>query len=115
VTEHARGSSLKLPFILAAALALVETLVFARAARFGFVLFDDPVYLQNCEQIRYGLSLRGIAWAFGGVHFANWHPLTTLTYLAEYQLFGLNPRAYHIDNIVLHVLATLALFGALRS
>ena len=88
---------------------------FWRVGYCDFVIYDDPQYLTSNEYIRLGLSLKGIAWALSSIHFSNWHPLTTISYLTEYQFFRLNPVVFHIDNLILHVLATVLLFEVLLS
>lgn len=40
----------------------------------------------------------------------HYHPLTILTYILEYRFFGLNPRVYHIDNLILHLFNTFLVF-----
>jgi hypothetical protein len=44
----------------------------------------------------------------------NWHPLTWLSLIADYEWFGLNPAGYHITNLFLHILNTVFLFLVLR-
>jgi len=43
-----------------------------------------------------------------------WHPLTSLTHLLDYQLFGLNPTWHHLTNLLLHIGSTLLLFAVLQ-
>ena len=40
----------------------------------------------------------------------NYHPLTMLSYSIEYQLFGLNPFYYHLDNLILHLLVCILIY-----
>jgi tetratricopeptide (TPR) repeat protein len=89
--------------LAAVLMALVTFAIYARTVRFDFVSFDDPLYLEQNPQMKLGLSPAGIAWALGGVHLCNWHPLTTLSYLGEYQLGGFRPSVYHLNNVLLHV------------
>ena len=44
-----------------------------------------------------------MAWAFTTGHAANWHPLTWLSLMLDYQLFGNDPRGYHAVNLALHI------------
>lgn len=39
-----------------------------------------------------------------------WRPLTTFSYAISYALSGLSPRAFHAQNVVLHVLNALLVF-----
>ena len=40
----------------------------------------------------------------------NWHPLTWLSYMLDYELFRLNPAGYHIVNLLFHIANSLLLF-----
>ena len=44
----------------------------------------------------------------------NWHPLTWLSLMADYELYGLNAAGYHVSNLLLHIFNTLLLFLVLR-
>jgi len=45
---------------------------------------------------------------------ANWFPLTRLSHILDYQLFGLESGYHHLTSVLLHALSTLLLFGLLR-
>lgn len=78
---------------------------------FDFVNFDDDVYLVDNGRVHDGLTASNVRWAFTTGHHSNWHPVTWLSYLLDIDLFGLNPGAMHVVNVVLHGLCTLLLFG----
>ena len=61
---------------------------------------------------RPGLTLSGVVWAFG-LHFANWHPLTWISYFLDAQLFGMKAGGFHLVNLLLHMASTALLFLAL--
>ncbi|MCJ7772589.1 MAG: tetratricopeptide repeat protein, partial [Desulfobacterales bacterium] len=44
------------------------------------------------------------------LEYGNWHPLTWLSHMLDYQLYGLNPGNHHITNVLFHILNTLLLF-----
>ncbi len=43
-----------------------------------------------------------------------WHPVTTLSYLLDCELFGLNPSGYHLTSLLLHIANVLLLFWVLK-
>ena len=90
--------------------AMLVVMIYLPAARFGFISLDDNLYILDNPEIKLGISLAGLKWAFTTLYTTNWHPLTWLSLLAEYQLFGLNPTGYHIVGIVLHALNSVLLF-----
>ena len=79
-----------------------------------FVNFDDQTYVFRNQNLEAGLSLDGVRWAFSTLYFSNWHPLTWLSYLLDYELWELRPGGYHLTSLLLHVATTLLLFAALR-
>jgi protein O-mannosyl-transferase len=110
--EH-HASTIVTPFICAA-LALIVWIAFGGALDHQFLDYDDNNYVYDNPQITQGLSLSGIEWAFTHVHANNWHPLTTISHMLDCELFGLQPWGHHLTNIVLHALAAIFLFFALR-
>ncbi len=80
-----------------------------------FISYDDPGYVTNNLSIRNGVTWESLRWAFTSTYFYNWHPLTWVSYMADYQLFGLNPRGYHLTNVALHAANTVLVFWVLRT
>jgi tetratricopeptide (TPR) repeat protein len=97
------------PVLLAATLA-----VWFPVAFLGFVQFDDPTYVSDNPRVLAGLSASGVTWAFTTFHFANWHPLTWLSYMVDAQLFGGRPGPYHVTNLALHAATSLLVFTVFR-
>jgi hypothetical protein len=96
--------------LVAALLMALTAATFWPVLNCQFVSFDDPRYILNNPDLRQGLSPGGIGWAFTTNYFANWHPLTWLSYLADYQFYGIQPRGYHAGNLALHVANVVVLF-----
>ena len=95
-------------------LAVVTWVVFAQTVRYDFVNYDDPQYVYQNTKIASGISLFNAAWAFTHIHSGNWHPLTTITHMLDCQLYGLKAGWHHFTNVLLHALAVVLLFVALR-
>ncbi|HTV42056.1 MAG TPA: tetratricopeptide repeat protein [Candidatus Sulfotelmatobacter sp.] len=76
----------------------------------AFINFDDNAYVTDNPHIKAGLTWSGIVWAFKSGYAANWHPLTWISHMLDYQLFGLNPGAHHLMNVLFHTANTLLLF-----
>ncbi len=95
------------------ALVLVTAAVYSRCIDYGYVSYDDNVYVYENSHVQGGLSASGFVWAFTSLSNANWHPLTWLSYMLDCQLFGLNPGAQHAVNILWHLAAACLLFLAL--
>ena len=81
--------------------------------RFGFVRFDDPLYVTENPHVLGGLTLPGLQWAFTSGHAANWHPVTWLSHMLDVQIFGVDAGAHHAMSALLHVVTSALLFSAL--
>lgn len=81
-----------------------------------FVYYDDPDYIFENRHVTSGLTWQGIEWSFLRLDqvTANWHPLTWLSYMLDYELYGLNAGGFHITNLFFHIANTLLLFFCLR-
>jgi Flp pilus assembly protein TadD len=101
--------------LIVLALAALVWIVFGQTTHFDWVRYDDHDYVYRSTRVTSGLSFTNIAWAFTHFHAANWHPLTTLSHMLDCQLFGVNPAWHHFSSVVIHALATIALFFALDS
>ena len=95
--------------LICLALFYVTVAVYYPVRNFDFVNYDDPAYVSQNPHLRDGLSPRGIGWAVTSGDAANWFPVTRLSHLLDYQLFGLNSGFHHLVNVVLHALASVAL------
>ena len=91
-------------------LTVVTLAVFWQVNQYDFVYFDDGVYVTNNIHIQSGITLDGIRWAFSTTYAEFWHPLTWLSLMFDYQLYGLNAGGYHLTNLILHIMSTLLLF-----
>src|SRR3954468_926791 len=89
-------------------------LVFGQTLGHPFVAYDDQNYVYENPAVTAGLSADGVRVAFTKPHARNWHPLTTLSHMLDFQLFGLNPAGHHFTNVLLHTCAVLLLFLVLR-
>jgi tetratricopeptide (TPR) repeat protein len=99
--------------LLGAAIVLVTIAAFSPVRHHGFVNIDDAHYVAENPAVLSGLTWNGVAWAFTTGHAGNWHPLTWISHMADVELFGLDPGAFHVTNLALHTGSALVLFGLL--
>ena len=86
-------------------LLLVTAIVFSGVTGHQLTFIDDDKYIITNPYLR-DPSLKGIGAIFTSFYEFNYHPLTTLTWLIEYSLFGLDPGVYHVVNLCLHLSST---------
>jgi len=94
-------------------LALGTALLYAPTLHFDFVNYDDPLYVINNFHIR-AFSWESLAWCFQSGYASLWHPLTWMSHMLDFQLFGLRPGWHHATNVVLHIFNSLLLFAVLQ-
>ncbi len=75
--------------------------------------WDDPEYVINNPLIR-SLSLRNLNAILTQPYFANYAPLTLISYAIDYQLWGLNAAGYHFHSLALHLACVLAFYWVLQ-
>jgi tetratricopeptide (TPR) repeat protein len=95
-------------------LIVMVVIPYGQTIHHEFVDFDDEIYITLNPNIKKGFTIEGLACAFTSCAMvqgvALWHPLTWVSLLADYSLYGLNPAGYHVTNILLHIANTLLLF-----
>jgi protein O-mannosyl-transferase len=101
-------------FWICLALTVAVFAVFYQVRAFPFVNLDDPVYVSQNSNIQAGISLNTVKWAFTTGYAKNWHPLTWLSYMLDWQLLGPDPAGFHIVNLFFHIANTLLLFLVLK-
>jgi tetratricopeptide (TPR) repeat protein len=99
--------------LLAAGIALLAVLVFHPILDHAWLNYDDDIYITANPELTQGLGPAGIAWAFTTFHGANWFPITWLSWMLDYEIFGLDAAGFHATNLLLHIAASLLLFFAL--
>lgn len=85
--------------------ALVVFAIFLPTLGYDFVAYDDPDYVLNNPLIR-NLDVSMVSAAFSGPHVGWWMPLTWISLAVDFHFWGLEPRGYHLTNVLLHSLNT---------
>lgn len=78
-----------------------------------FVDWDDGANFLTNYAFR-GLSSEHLQWMFTTTHMGPYQPLSWLSLAIDYELFGLDPHAFHRTNVLLHALAAVACFQLAR-
>ena len=106
-----------IPVLICLALAIITIITFSSLKDCGFINLDDNIYVYENAYVQSGLNWNSIIRAFSSElveKSGNWHPLTWLSLMLDYQIFGLNPSGYHLMNLLFHVMNTLLLFLVLH-
>ena len=88
---------------------MVTFLVFLPALWNDFVEWDDQVNFLTNPYFR-GLGWTNLKWMATTVLMGHWIPLSWLTLGLDYVVWGMDPRGYHLTNVVLHSVNAALLF-----
>jgi protein O-mannosyl-transferase len=108
------GQTPLVKYLICLLLAGIILAAFAGVAHAGFIVLDDRNYVTEHPAIQNGFTWKSIKWAFIAFDSENWHPLTWLSLMLDYQAFGLNPTGYHLINLAFHIANTVLLFFLLE-
>jgi tetratricopeptide (TPR) repeat protein len=98
---------------VAVVLVAIILFIYAPVRHYGFLSYDDSVYVSENAQVIRGLTGQGVLWAFTTGHASNWHPMTWLSHMLDVQMYGMNAGRHHFTNLLLHLANALLLFGIL--
>ncbi|MEY2409587.1 MAG: protein O-mannosyl-transferase [Verrucomicrobiota bacterium] len=91
-------------------LTVMTLAVFAGVRRHEFVHYDDAANIYDNPHVA-SLDGPNLRWMFTDSNYARrYMPLGWLCYAVNRQLFGLNPHAFHLVNLGLHLINGLLLF-----
>ena len=96
--------------IVCVALFFSTLLLFSRAIGCGFLDFDDPDFLTQNPHVQSGLHWQSVREAFTSSDAGNWYPLTRLSHVVAWQIFGADPRGHHALNVFVHALSAVLAF-----
>ena len=102
------------PIYVSLTLAALTLIVYFQVHDFEFVNFDDRETIVGNSHIQNGLTIAGLSWAFTTAYAANWFPITWISHMIDFQLFGLDSGWQHLANVMIHVASVLLLFALMR-
>jgi protein O-mannosyl-transferase len=95
-------------------LFIITALLFLRATKASFLVYDDTTFVTRNEHVVSGLTWDNVRYAFTGMDEVNWEPLATLSHIIDCQIFGLNAWGHHLISVLIHAINTAGLFLLLR-
>jgi tetratricopeptide (TPR) repeat protein len=101
-------------FWVCIALTLTTAAVFYQVCTYDFINLDDADYVYENLNIQAGITPKAIKWALTTGYASNWHPLTWLSHMLDWQLFGPKAGGHHLTNLIFHIANTLLLFIVLK-
>jgi len=102
-----------LKFIICIFLVISTLAVYWQVQDHEFVNYDDIEYIAENGHVQLGLTVESIVWAFTTPYASNWHPMTWLSHMLDYELYGDRPKGHFLTNVLLHITNVLLLFMVL--
>ncbi|MBM4107802.1 MAG: tetratricopeptide repeat protein [Phycisphaerae bacterium] len=93
--------------------AALVVLAFWPALGADFVRWDDPTLVTENPRIR-GLTADNLAWMFTTPVMGHYQPLTWISYALDWMVWGLDPRGFHLTNVLIHAANTALVFALAR-
>jgi Flp pilus assembly protein TadD len=112
--EQSRARLAPKELALAAGLVVLVLVAFLPCLNADFISLDDSLFVTSNPHVQQGFTWASLRWAFTNTAAANWHPLTWMSHMLDWELFGPKAWGYHLGNILLHTVNTVLLFVVLR-
>ncbi len=91
-------------------LALATAFAYHGVRNNDFLSMDDNNYVSENLHVQQGVTSQSVAWAFTTFQEGNWHPLTWISHMIDWTLYGKDPAGYHVANVCLHAANAILLF-----
>ena len=95
---------------ICAVLVLATVISYRGVRNSDFVSLDDNDYVVQNRDVQQGVTAQSIEWAFTAYHSANWHPLTWISHMVDWKLYGNHAGGHHITNLCFHCANAVLLF-----
>ncbi len=99
-----------LPLAAAAALAVGIFLLYSPALNFDFTNYDEQDQVVKNSHIR-DLGRENVKWFFTNLSMSSYYPIRAISFAVDFHFWELEPKGYHLTNILIHVANVLLLYG----
>jgi Flp pilus assembly protein TadD len=96
-------------------LAAITLILYWPVQHFGFVEFDDDIYVAHNPKVATGLSRESLIWAFRNFDAGMWHPLTWLSHLLDVEIYQFNAGGHHWTSVQIHLASAVLLLIVLSA
>ncbi len=77
--------------------------LYSQTLKFDFVNWDDDVYLYENIRVQ-SPTIENIRWFFANPYYHAYIPLTMISHMIDFTLWGFNPSGHHLTSVILHSL-----------
>lgn len=99
------GLDIRKLLLIAVGVALASFAVYWPTLGYGLVNYDDISNIETNPYVNTGLSIDNIKWAFTSMGFANYYPMTWVSFQLDAAIWGKWYGGFHLTNVILHSVA----------
>ena len=96
-------------------LIILSLVIYWPVQDYKFINYDDQLYVTDLYSQKDAITFKDISAAFTDLRTGNWHPLTMMSHMLDWQLFGDNAGGHHWTSLIIHIFNTVLLFLLFRS
>ena len=108
--DHSRFTSKHLIIISILILIMLNIVIYWNVQKHTFINYDDQLYVTSNYRTQAGITLKSVLSTFTDTHTGNWHPLTMMSHMLDWQLFGERAGGHHWTSVIIHIINTVLLF-----
>ena len=79
-------------FLICILLIVATFCIYSQVQDHDFINLDDNDYVTENPLFQTELTYKKIIQVFTNTHYGGWSPITYLSYMLDYKLYGLNPK-----------------------
>ncbi|PKN78931.1 MAG: hypothetical protein CVU51_15390, partial [Deltaproteobacteria bacterium HGW-Deltaproteobacteria-1] len=91
-------------------LIVLTLAVYWQVQNYEFINYDDNLYVTDNHLIQSAVTCAGVIKIFTDTHTGHWHPVTMLSHMLDWRLFGNKAGGHHWSSLILHIINTVLLF-----
>jgi len=109
-----RADEKKRTLLIVLVLVFLTFTTYSQVRYHQFIHFDDREYVLKNGNLAQGFSPAGMKWALTNTDVGHWHPLTWLSHMLDYRIFGFNAGGHHWTSLMIHLANVILLFFVLK-
>lgn len=100
--------------LICISVSAVIIVIYWPVQHYDLISLDDIDYIRGNPYVKTGLTWDSFLWAMKDVHTGYWHPLTWVSHMLDYHVFGSTAGGHHWTNVILHVANSILLYVVLK-
>lgn len=91
-------------------LTALVLIIYWQVQNFEFINYDDQLYVTSNDLTQSSINLKSIMSVLRDTQTGNWHPLTMLSHMLDWQIYGWKAGGHHWTNVIIHIFNAVLLF-----